>query len=55
VRVAVIPGVLSHLIAEPVEPIEQEVSAPLRGGRSRPQDLEADTIHYFSLLVSFSY
>jgi hypothetical protein len=36
VRVVVFPGDQSHLRAEPTEPTEQEVGAPLRGGRSRP-------------------
>jgi hypothetical protein len=34
-------GVQSHLRAEPAQPTEQGVSAPLRSGRSCPQDLEA--------------
>jgi hypothetical protein len=55
VRVVDVRGVQSHLSAEPVEPTEQVISAPLRGGRSRPQDLEAGMIHSFSLFVSFSY
>jgi hypothetical protein len=55
VRVVVVPEVQSHLRAEPTEPIEQAVGATLRGGRSRPQDPEAGTIQYFSLLVSFLY
>jgi hypothetical protein len=35
VRVVVVLGVQSHLRVEPSEPTEQEVGAPLRGGRSR--------------------
>jgi hypothetical protein len=53
VRVVGIRGIQSYLRVEPAEPIEQGVSAPLRGGWSRPQDPEADTIHSFSLFVSF--
>jgi hypothetical protein len=53
VRVVVVPGVQSHLRVEPAQPTEQEVSAPLQGGRSRPQDPEAGTIQYFSLLINF--
>jgi hypothetical protein len=55
VRVMIIIGVQSHLRAEMAEPIEQEVGAPLRGGRSRPQDLEASMIQSFSFFISFSY
>jgi hypothetical protein len=55
VRVVDVRGVQSHLSAELAEPIEQAIGAPLRGGRSRLQDLEAGTIHYFSLSVSFLY
>jgi hypothetical protein len=36
VRVVDVQGVQSHLIAEPVEPTEQAVGAPLRGGWSCP-------------------
>jgi hypothetical protein len=55
VRVVDVRGVQSHLSAEPAEPTEQAVDAPLRGGRSRPLDPEAGTIHSFSLSVSFLY
>jgi hypothetical protein len=55
VRVMDVRGVQSHLIAELVEPIEQAVSAPLQGRRSRPQDPEVGMIHSFSLSASFSY
>jgi hypothetical protein len=53
VQVVGVCGVKSHLRAESAQPIEQGIGAPLRGGRSRPQDLEASTIHSFSLFVSF--
>jgi hypothetical protein len=53
VRVVDVLGVQSHLSVESAEPTEQAVGAPLRGGRSRPQDPEADTIHSFSLSVGF--
>jgi hypothetical protein len=52
VRVLEVREVQSYLRAEP---IEQAISAPLRGGQSRPQDPEAGTIHSFFLSVSFSY
>jgi hypothetical protein len=55
VQVVDVHGVQSHLKAEPAEPIEQAIGAPLRGGRSHPQDQEMGTIQYFSLLISFSY
>jgi hypothetical protein len=55
VRVVGIHGVQSHLRAEPAQLSKQGVGAPLRGGRSCPQDPEAGMIHYFSLSVSFSY
>jgi hypothetical protein len=32
---------------------EQGISAPLWGGQSLPQDLEANMIHSFSLFISF--
>jgi hypothetical protein len=53
VRVVVVPRVQSHLRAELAEPTEQEVGAPLQGGRSCSQDLEAGMIQSFSFLVSF--
>jgi hypothetical protein len=53
VRVVGVCGVQSHLRAEPTQPTEQGVGAPLRGGQSRPQEPEAGTIHSFSLSVSF--
>jgi hypothetical protein len=46
-------GVQSHLRAQSVEPTEQAIGAPLRGGRSRPQDPETGMIHTFSLSISF--
>jgi hypothetical protein len=46
------PRVQSHLSAELTE---QAVSAPLQGGRSRPQDPETGTIQSMSLSVSFLY
>jgi hypothetical protein len=52
-QVVVISGVQSHLRAELTEPTEQEVDAPLQGGRSCPQDPETGTIYSFSLLISF--
>jgi hypothetical protein len=55
VQVVDIHGVQSHLRAEPAELTEKGVGAPLWGGRSRLQDLEAGMIHSFSLPVSFSY
>jgi hypothetical protein len=38
-----------------IELTEQAVVAPLRGGRSRPQDPDAGTMHSYSLCISFSY
>jgi hypothetical protein len=55
VRVVGVRGVQSHLRAEMAHPTEQDVSAALRDGLSRPQDLEAGMIHSFSLSVSFLY
>jgi hypothetical protein len=55
VQVVNVRRVQSHLIAEPTEPIEQAVGAPLQGERSHPQDTEAGMIQSFSLPVSFSY
>jgi acyl-CoA reductase-like NAD-dependent aldehyde dehydrogenase len=49
------PRVQSHLSAELAELTKQAVSAPLQGGRSRPQDPETGTIQSMSLSVSFSY
>jgi hypothetical protein len=53
VRVMDVRGVQSHLIAELVEPIEQAVSAPLQGRRSRPQDPEVGMIHSLSFRKFF--
>jgi hypothetical protein len=53
VRVVDIRGVQIHLRAELLGLIEQAIGAPLWAGRSRSQDLEADTIHSFSLFISF--
>jgi hypothetical protein len=55
VQVVGVHGVQSYLKVKLTEPTEQGVCAPLQGGRSHPQDLEAGTIHSFSLSVSFSY
>jgi hypothetical protein len=55
VRVVDVHIVQSHLRAKSAKSTEQAVSAPLRGGRSHPQDLEAGTMHSFSLYVSFLY
>jgi hypothetical protein len=55
VLVVDVRGVQSHLRVEPKELTEQAIGAPLRGGRSCLQDLEAGMIHSFSLSVSFSY
>jgi hypothetical protein len=55
VLVVGIRGVQSHLRAEPVQPTEQGVDAPLRGRQSRLQDPEAGMIHSFSLSVFFLY
>jgi hypothetical protein len=55
VRVVDVRGVQSHLRAELTELTEQAIDALLWGGRSRLQDLEAGTIHSFSLSISFSY
>jgi hypothetical protein len=54
-RVVGIHRVQSHLRVKPAQPMKQGIGAPLRGGRSRPQDLEASTIHSFSLYICFSY
>jgi hypothetical protein len=35
--------------------MEQAIGAPLRGGRSCPQDPEVGTTQSFSLLISFLY
>jgi hypothetical protein len=48
-------GVQSHIRDKLAQLIEQGVGAPLRGGRSCPQDPEAGTIHSFSLSIGFSY
>jgi hypothetical protein len=53
VSVVDVRGVQSHLRAEPVEPIEKSIGAPLRGGQSCTQDPVAGMIHSFSLSVSF--
>jgi hypothetical protein len=55
VRVVDVRGVQSHLIAEPAEPTEQAIGAPLLGGWSRLQDPEAATMHSFSLSIRFLY
>jgi hypothetical protein len=52
-RVVDVCRVQNHLRAELAEPTEQVLGAPLWGRQSRPQDLEADTIHSFSLFISF--
>jgi hypothetical protein len=38
---------------EPAESTDQAIGAPLRGGRSHPQDPKAGMIHSFSLFVRF--
>jgi hypothetical protein len=53
VRVVGVCGVQNHLKAEPAQPTEQGVGAPLRGGQSHPQKPEAGTIQSFSLSVGF--
>jgi hypothetical protein len=53
VRVVGVQGVQGHLSAKLAELTEQAIGAPLRGGRSRPQDPEAGMIQSFSLTVSF--
>jgi hypothetical protein len=53
VRVVGVCVVQSPLGAEPTQPTEQGVGAPLQGGQSRSQDLEAGMIYYFSLSVCF--
>jgi hypothetical protein len=55
VRVVGVHGVQRPLRAEPAEPTEQGISAPLQGRWSRLQDPEASTIHSFSLFINFSY
>jgi hypothetical protein len=53
VRVVGIRRVQCHLRAELAELIEQGIGEQLWHGRSRLQDLEASTIHSFSLPTSF--
>jgi hypothetical protein len=55
VREVDVQGVQSHLSVELAESTEQAVGASLRGGQSRLQDLEEDTIQSFSIPVSFLY
>jgi hypothetical protein len=55
VQVVGIRRVRSPLGIELAQPIEQGIGAPLRRGRSRPQDLEDAMIYSFSLSASFSY
>jgi hypothetical protein len=50
VRVVGICGVQSHLGVKPTESAEQGVSAPLRCGRSRLQDIEDGMILVLSFL-----
>jgi hypothetical protein len=52
-RVVGIHGVQCHLRVDPAQLMKQGIGKPLRGGRSRPQDLEASTIHSLSLLKFF--
>jgi hypothetical protein len=49
-RVVDVRGVQNHLI---MEPTEQAISVPLRGGRSHPQDPETGTILFLSFYKFF--
>jgi hypothetical protein len=52
-RVVGIRRVQCHLRVELAELIEQGIGSQLWHGQSRLQDLEAGTIHSFSLPISF--